>query len=81
MRKHNIQLRWLDARKDYFTMEDYIEFVCQPSCSEVPPPSAFQVQCQEGELEYPTNEQDDSCMPGILSDGDDDDDYDDDNDE
>ncbi|XP_015415482.1 PREDICTED: complement factor H-like, partial [Myotis davidii] len=25
LRKHNIQLRWVDARKSYFTMEDYID--------------------------------------------------------
>ncbi|KAK1327973.1 hypothetical protein QTO34_012395 [Cnephaeus nilssonii] len=58
-RKPNIQLRSLDARKDYFTTEDYIEFVWQPSCSEVPPSSAAQVQCQEGELEIATYKQDD----------------------
>lgn len=55
-----MQLRSLDVRKYYFTREDYIEFMCQPSCDEGSPSSALQVQCQGGELEIPTYEQDDS---------------------
>ncbi|XP_070257390.1 complement factor H-like isoform X3 [Myotis yumanensis] len=54
MEAHNIELKWLDAKKIYSRTNDYVEFRCRGYYRRLSPLSAFHVKCQEGKLEYPT---------------------------
>ncbi|ELK23271.1 Complement factor H [Myotis davidii] len=54
MEKHNIELRYLGAKKIYSRSKDFVEFRCRDYYRRVSPDYAFRVECHEGKMEYPT---------------------------
>ncbi|KAM5205847.1 complement factor H-like isoform 5-T5 [Hipposideros larvatus] len=54
MRKHNIKLKWSNAKKIYSKTDDVIEFDCLVGYHKQSSESSFRAYCREGKVEYPT---------------------------